>query len=104
RLLTASASFYWQTRRLDRARDRLADRLRLPILLQIGEADPIMDPLATCRWLHRLHAPDRTAVVYRDASHTLDFDSEATVRAYRVDLLGWLRRQTAQIARSTGGR
>jgi alpha-beta hydrolase superfamily lysophospholipase len=104
RLLTASASFYWQTRRLDQARDRLADRLRLPILLQIGEADPIMDPLATCRWLHRLHAPDRTAVMYRDASHTLDFESESTVRVYRADLLGWLRRQTAQTARSTGGR
>jgi alpha-beta hydrolase superfamily lysophospholipase len=95
RLLTASARFFWETRRLDRARDSLAAGLRLPILLQIGENDPIMNPRATCRWLHGLSAPDRTVVVYRDASHTLDFESEPTVRAYRADLLGWLRRQLA---------
>jgi acylglycerol lipase len=104
RLLTASASFFWETRRLDRARDALGARLRLPILLQIGEADPIMDPSATSRWLYRLPAHDRTAVVYRDASHTLDFEPEATLRAYRADLLDWLQRQTARATQTTGGR
>jgi len=101
RLLTASARFFWETRRLDRARDRLGARLRLPILLQIGEADPIMDAQATCRWAHRLPAPDRTIVVYRDASHTLDFEPEPTLSTYRADLLGWLRHQAAQ---ASGGR
>ncbi len=96
RLLTASARFFWETRRLDRARDALAARLTLPILLQIGAADPIMDPAATCRWLQSVPAPDRTAITYKHASHTLDFESEPTVRAYRVDLLGWLRRQIAR--------
>jgi alpha-beta hydrolase superfamily lysophospholipase len=62
-------------------------------LLQIGESDQIMDTPATCAWLQRLAAPDRTTVVYRDAGHTLDFEPEPTVRAYRADLLGWLRRQ-----------
>ncbi|MGE3267671.1 MAG: alpha/beta fold hydrolase [Chloroflexota bacterium] len=95
RLLTASARFFWETRRLDRARDHLAATLTLPILLQIGDADPIMDPQATCRWLQNLPAAaDRTAILYRDASHTLDFESERTVQTYRADLLGWLRRQT----------
>jgi alpha-beta hydrolase superfamily lysophospholipase len=93
RLLTASARFFWETRRLDLARDRLAAVLTLPILLQIGEADPIMNAAATCAWLQRLGAPDRTSVVYRGASHTLDFEPEPTVRAYRADLVGWLRRQ-----------
>jgi alpha-beta hydrolase superfamily lysophospholipase len=101
RLLTASARFFWETRRLDRARNRLAKRLSLPLLLQIGEADPIMDTVATCRWFQRLGAPDRTAIVYRNAAHTLDFEPEPTVRAYRADLLGWLRRQ---ISRDSGAR
>jgi alpha-beta hydrolase superfamily lysophospholipase len=92
RLLTASARFFWETRRLDRARDRLAAGLTLPMLLQIGDADPIMDSEATCHWLRSLHAPDRTAIVYRHAAHTLDFEPAPTVQAYRADLLGWLRR------------
>ena len=96
RLLTASARFFWETRSLDRARNRLAVRLTLPILLQIGDADPIMDATATCQWLQTLSAPDRTAITYVGASHTLDFESERTVRAYRADLLGWLRRQINQ--------
>lgn len=93
RLVTASSRFFWETGRLDRARDRLATGLSLPILLQIGEEDPIMDAAATCAWLQRLSAPDRTSVVYRGAAHTLDFEPEPTVRAYRADLVGWLRRQ-----------
>ena len=93
RLGAASSRFFWETGRLDRARDRLAAGLSLPILLQIGEADPIMNTAATCAWLQRLSAPDRTSVVYRGAAHTLDFEPEPTVRAYRADLVGWLRRQ-----------
>jgi acylglycerol lipase len=96
RLQTASARFFWETRRLDRARNRLAASLTLPVLLQIGAADPIMDPAATCRWLQTLPATDRTAITYKNASHTLDFEAEPTVRAYRADLLGWIRRQLAR--------
>lgn len=94
RLLTASSRFFWETGRLDRGRDGFAAGLSLPILLQIGEADQIMDPKATCAWLQRLSVPDRTSIVYRGAAHTLDFEPEPAVRAYRADLLGWLRRQT----------
>jgi alpha-beta hydrolase superfamily lysophospholipase len=93
RLITASSRFYWETHQLRRVCDRLAAGLTLPILLQIGEGDQIMDARATCNWLQRLSAPDRTTVVYRDAGHTLDFEPEPTVRAYRADLVGWLRRQ-----------
>jgi acylglycerol lipase len=96
RLLTASARFFWETGRLDRARNRLAAGLTLPILLQVGGADPIMDAAASCRWLQTLGAPDRTAITYKNASHTLDFEAEPTVRTYRADLLGWVRRQIAR--------
>jgi len=98
RLLTASSRLFWETGLLDRARDHLAAGLNLPILLQIGDADQIMDPATTCAWLQRLGAPDRTSVVYRGAAHTLDFEPEPTVHAYRADLLGWLRRQIGERA------
>lgn len=93
RLLTATTRFFWETRRLDRARDAAARSLRLPILLQMGDADRMMDTPATRRWLATLPAPDRTAITYRGAAHTLDFEPMPTVRTYRADLLGWLRRQ-----------
>jgi alpha-beta hydrolase superfamily lysophospholipase len=93
RLLTASARFFWETRRLDRVRSQLAGALTLPVLLQIGGADRIMDVRATCRWVNDLPSCDRTVVVYRDAAHTLDFEAEPTAHTYRAHLLGWLRRQ-----------
>jgi hypothetical protein len=37
-------------------------------------------------------------VVYRGASHTLDFEPYPNVRAYRADLLGWLRHQIGRAA------
>jgi alpha-beta hydrolase superfamily lysophospholipase len=104
RLLTATARFFWETRRLDRARDGYAAALTLPILMQIGDADPIMDAPATCRWVHSLKAPDRTIIVYRGASHTLDFERVPTLDTYRADLLGWLTRQTNQIERQQESR
>jgi alpha-beta hydrolase superfamily lysophospholipase len=103
RLLTATSRLFWETGRLDRARNRLAAGLNLPILLQIGDADRIMDPARTCAWLQRLGAPDRTSVVYRGAAHTLDFEPEPTVRAYRADLLGWLKRQIGRIGQNGKG-
>jgi len=102
RLLSASARFFWETRRLDRARDAYAGSLALPVLLQMGGADRIMDTAATCRWVDGLSATDRTTIVYRGAAHTLDFEAEPTVRTYRADLLGWLRRQATRRAAGHG--
>ena len=98
RLMTASSRFFWETRRLDRARDRSAARLTLPMLLLIGEEDPMMDAPATCRWFHTLKAPDRMMVVYKGGAHTLDFEPEPTIHSYRADLIGWLSRQSTSRA------
>jgi alpha-beta hydrolase superfamily lysophospholipase len=90
RLLTASARFFWETHRLDRARDQLAAQLDLPVLVQIGAADRIADADATAAWVDRLRTPDRARYVYAGASHTLDFEPEPLVSVYRADLLRWL--------------
>jgi alpha-beta hydrolase superfamily lysophospholipase len=98
RQLAAFSRFFWETRRLDRAHNRLAGTVRLPMLLQIGDADLITDAAKTCRWFQRLDAPDHATVVYRDASHTLDPEPYPNVRAYRADLLGWLRHRIERAA------
>ncbi len=90
RLLTASARFFWETRRLDRARDRFAAQLRLPVLLLMGTDDAIADATETAVWMTTLTSPDRTRRFYIGSSHTLDFEPEPVLGQYRADLLDWL--------------
>jgi alpha-beta hydrolase superfamily lysophospholipase len=90
RLLTASARFFWETRRLDRARDHFAAQLDLPLLMQVGAADQIADADATAAWVDGLRTSDRARYVYASAGHTLDFEPEPLVDVYRADLLRWL--------------
>ncbi|MCC6176384.1 MAG: alpha/beta fold hydrolase [Chloroflexi bacterium] len=100
RLLTATARFFWETGRLDRRRDRLASRLRLPLLLQIGDADLMMDVQATRRWFERIGSADRAMVVYPGAGHTLDFEPDPA--PYRADLLAWMLAHLSSSERSGG--
>jgi alpha-beta hydrolase superfamily lysophospholipase len=88
RLLTATTRFYWETNRLDRLRNRVAPRVRIPVLVQQGEKDAMMDVAGTRRWLARVGTPDRTMIVYKGAEHTLDFEDHA--EAYRRDLADWV--------------
>jgi alpha-beta hydrolase superfamily lysophospholipase len=98
RVLTASTRFYWETRRLDWARERLAAQLRLPVMLQMGTADRIADADATAAWVDRLPTLDRTSYLYAGASHTLDFEPEPLVSVYRADLFAWLDRRIGDAA------
>jgi alpha-beta hydrolase superfamily lysophospholipase len=99
RLLTASVRFFWETRRLDRARERFAERLKLPVLLVMGTEDAIADATATAVWITTLPTRNWIRRFYIGASHTLDFEPEPMVCQYREDLLGWLDGQIA-----SGGR
>ena len=88
RLLTATAQFFWETRRLDRRRDRASAGLRRPLLVQQGDADPMMDVPATREWFAGLRLEDKTYHSYAGASHTLDFEPDRT--RYVDDIVGWL--------------
>jgi acylglycerol lipase len=88
RLLTATAQFFWETARLDRRRQRASARLRLPLLIQQGEDDPMMDVEATQRWFAALGIEDKTYHRYPGASHTLDFQPDRS--RYVADMLQWL--------------
>ena len=101
RLLTATARFFWETGRLDRLRDAAIRQLSLPILLQMGGDDPMMDVAATRRLLQRVATPDVTIRIYPGAAHTLDFETEPTLGAYRAELLAWIARVAGAEPRAT---
>jgi alpha-beta hydrolase superfamily lysophospholipase len=88
RINDATARFYWETNRLDRRRNRLAQQLRVPTLLMMGGSDVMMDVAGTRRWFQRIGTPDRKLVLYPEAAHTLDFEDRP--EEYRADLLRWI--------------
>jgi alpha-beta hydrolase superfamily lysophospholipase len=88
RILTATTRFFWETNRLDRQRDRAAEALRVPLLVQIGEEDAMMDVEATRRWFASVGSNDKTLTIYPGAKHTLDFEPDP--RQYRSDLVTWI--------------
>jgi alpha-beta hydrolase superfamily lysophospholipase len=89
RQLTVTADFFWETARLDRHRRRASRRLRLPLLVQQGEDDGMMDVPATRRWFNGLTLADKTYHAYPGAGHTLDFEPDPS--QYRDDIVAWLR-------------
>jgi alpha-beta hydrolase superfamily lysophospholipase len=87
RLLTATASFFWQTHRLDRALGAASRRLRLPVLILQGDRDVMMHIDKTRDWASQL----RTETTYRSylsAGHTLDFEPDRS--EYVADMTHWL--------------
>jgi acylglycerol lipase len=93
RLLTATARFYFETARLDRLASRAPGKISLPVLVQAGERDEIVDTPGLRRWCDQLGSSDRTLCFYPDYAHILEF--EARPEAYLRDLLSWFERQRA---------
>ncbi len=92
--------FLWETVRMDRQRDRVTPRIRLPLLVLQGELDPIADVEVTRRWFAKVPGQDKTIVVYPGGGHLLDFDADAT--QYRADLTEWVLSRAAGSASSGG--
>jgi alpha-beta hydrolase superfamily lysophospholipase len=88
RLLDATAGFFWATHRLDQWRASATRALDVPLLLQMGERDAMMDVAATASWLDTVASADRTVRIYPGAGHTLDFETDPA--RYRADLAGWI--------------
>ncbi len=99
RLLTASTSFFWATSRLDRERADITPRLSLPLLLQMGAADEMMDVDATRTWFDSVPSAEKAIIIYPAGGHTLDFEWDPS--RYRNDLVDWLLARTATPAVGT---
>jgi acylglycerol lipase len=93
RLLTATTRFFWETRRLDGRRAQASARLRLPLLVLMGEHDAMMDVARTRDWVSHLGVDDKTYVAYGGAGHTLDFEPDR--EEYVADMLEWLATRVA---------
>jgi acylglycerol lipase len=95
RLRKATARFYFETARLDWLAARSAERLTLPVLVQAGGHDAIVNSQGLRRWFDHISSPDRTWKLYPEFAHILEFESDR--ERYLGDLLAWFK------ARRTGG-
>ena len=68
-----------------------ADRIVVPTLVLLGDADPIVDAAATRAFFARLGAPDKTLISYPEALHEPlnDLEREQVI----ADLVGWIDRR-----------
>ena len=101
RLLEATTQFFWETARLDRRRPRASADLNVPLLLQQGEDDAMMDVAETRAWFSRLGTEDKTYLAYPSAGHTLDFEPDRA--RYVADMLSWMETRASASSPHSGG-
>jgi alpha-beta hydrolase superfamily lysophospholipase len=75
-LRRCTARFLYQTRRLDRFVRRSARRMLAPALLMLAGHDPIVDNDAVRQLFEEFASPRKTAIMYDDAHHTLEFEPD----------------------------
>ena len=92
RLTSATAGFFWETRRLDRHIDANVAALRLPALLLLAGRDRIIDNAATRALLARAAGADIEVVDYPDQTHSVQFDDPDRLVA---DMDRWMRAHAA---------
>jgi alpha-beta hydrolase superfamily lysophospholipase len=89
---TLSPRWFLEVRRIQEAVLERAGDLRLPVLLQIGSADPIAAPARARQVFERLGSADKQIEVYQGFLH--EVFNETGRRRVMADLLAWLARHT----------
>jgi alpha-beta hydrolase superfamily lysophospholipase len=89
---TLSPRWYLEVRRVQEAVLERAGDLRLPVLLQIGSADPIAAPARARQVFERLGSADKQIEVYQGFLH--EVFNETGRQRVMADLLAWLARHT----------
>ena len=73
---------------IDRGVQRIAPRIRQPVLLMLAGHDRIVDNTRTLAYFHRMGTLDRRLIEYPEAHHTLEFEPDPS--RYAQDLAaGW---------------
>jgi len=86
---TATPRWYLSTLRVQAETRARAEHFRLPLLLVLGDADPISDLDAARAFVERAGSPDKTVQTYAGYRHeTLRESGRQTVLS---DILAWLR-------------
>jgi alpha-beta hydrolase superfamily lysophospholipase len=88
RLDSATAQFFWETRRLDRFIDANVSSNRLPLLLVLAGKDRIIDNDATRALLERGAAAGLEVVLYPDQTHSVQLDAPQRLVS---DVDAWMR-------------
>jgi len=92
RLTSATARFFWETRRLDRFIAATVGSNRLPVLLLLAGKDRIVDNEATRALLERGANAGLEVVDYPDQTHSVQFDDPGRLAA---DMDRWMRARAA---------
>jgi len=87
-LREATASFLFQSRRLDQAVAAMTPWIHVPTYLALAGHDRIIDNARSEAWFARLGTQDRTIKRYETAHHTLEFEPEP--QPIFADLATWL--------------
>ncbi len=86
----ASARFFVTSRIFDLRLRRYARRISCPVLLQLAEADRIVNNLKTRAYVNALHGTQAKIIEYPGAHHTLEFEGNGISSRYAEDLAGWI--------------
>jgi acylglycerol lipase len=78
-----AASFF-----IDRMVRRISRKVHQPALLMLAGRDRIVNNALTLGYFESLATPDRHLIVYPEAHHTLEFESQP--ERYALDLIEWL--------------
>ena len=89
---TLNPRWFFEARRAQGGLLARAGEIRLPVLMQLGGADPIADPAASRRLFERLGSADRQLKVYPGQLHELL--NEVERERVEHDLLAWLDART----------
>jgi alpha-beta hydrolase superfamily lysophospholipase len=93
-LRKATARFYWQSRKMDKALNRQVREGGSPVLLQLAGRDEIVNNKKTRKFIEkqvsRKGTRDVEVLMYEDARHTLEF--EDNLHEIMRDILDWLDR------------
>ena len=88
-LRSATAGFFWESRKLDRHLARRIKRIENPAALFLGSDDRIIDEARTRAFFDRPSYYNSRIHYYEGAGHTLEFEPDPS--DYLSDLLGWVR-------------
>lgn len=83
-----TVSFMAASLRMTDELERIADRLRMPILMMQAGRDKIIDNARSKQLFDKLASPQKTLIQYPEARHTLEFEPKPD--QFIDDLLAWL--------------
>ena len=73
--------------------DSSAEKLKIPILMQLAQDDHLTDPLISEEFFERLTVRDKTLRVYEGLYHEIYNEQEVLRRKPLEDLRAWLEKQ-----------